>query len=89
MAMTPYKRPAVKENLYDLWTIVEQYKFLHNYYWERENSKYKIKTRKQLEDRVRYILKNKLKQRGEIETILWVLGVDSLDEFDLETKTTD
>lgn len=81
--VTPYKRPVVSENLYNLWQIVEEHKFLFNYYWERENSGLKIKTRKQLEDRIRYILKHKIKQRGEIETILWVLGVDSIDKLNL------
>lgn len=81
--VTPNKRPSVKTNLYDLWSVVEQYKYLYNYYWEREDSRYKIKTRKQVEDRIKYILKHKLKQRGEIETLLWVLGVDSLNELDL------
>ena len=86
--ITPYKRPKVKENLYDLWSVVEQFKYLHNYYWEREESGKKIMTRKQIEDRIRYILKHKVRQRGEIETLLWVIGVDSLDELNLEAKTT-
>lgn len=82
MMVTPYKRPAVKENLYDLWSVVDQYKYLYNYYWERENSQYKIKTRKQIEDRIKYVLKHKLKQCGEVEALCWVLGVDSVDEID-------
>lgn len=84
--MMALERPPVKDNLYDLWSVMGQYKYLFNYYWEREDSRRKIKTRKQLEDRVKYILKHKIKQRGEIETILWVLGVDSLDELNFETK---
>ena len=76
------ERPPVKDNLYDLWSVMGQYKYLYNYYWERENSQYKIKTRKQIEDRIKYVLKHKLKQRGEIETLCWVLGVDSVDEID-------
>ena len=76
------ERPKIKENLYDLWSVMSQYKYLYNYYWERENAKYKIKTRSQIEDRIRYILKHKIKQRGEVETLCWVLGVDSIDELD-------
>lgn len=80
---TPYKKPPVKENLADLWSTVEQYRYLYNYYWERENSGLKIKTRKQIEARIKYVLKHKLKQCGEVEALLWVLGVDSIDQLDL------
>lgn len=80
------ERPPVKDNLYDLWSVMNQYKYLYNYYWERENSGLKIKTRKQIEDRIRYIIKHKVKQQGEIETLLWVIGVNSIDEINLEAK---
>ena len=77
------EKPPVKDNMYDLWSVMRQYKYLFNYYWERENSGLKIKTRKQIEDRIKYVLKHKLKQCGEVEALLWVLGVDSIDQLNL------
>ena len=60
----------IKENLYDLYSVYSQYKDLHKYYMDRKH----LKSEDDIRDRIKYITKNKLKQRDEITTLLWVLG---------------
>lgn len=66
----------IKENLYDLYSVYSQYKDLHKYYMERK----RLKGEEEIRDRIQYITKNKLKQRDEITTLLWVLGEKDEDE---------
>lgn len=82
------ERPRVKDNLNDLYSVFGQYKYLYEYYWEHEGERIKnnMKSKKEIESRVKFILKHKIKQCGEVEALCWVLGVDSVDEIDLEAK---
>lgn len=63
----------IKDNLYDLYASYHQHKLLFEF-WKQNNS---IKTKEEVEQRLEYIKKNKIKQRNELETLLWVLGEDN------------
>lgn len=60
----------IKDNLYDLYASVNHHKLLFNFYSEHKN----LKSEKEIKERINYILKNKITQRDEISTLLWVLG---------------
>lgn len=62
----------IKNNLYDLYSVYNQYKLLYSFY----NQNKSMKTREQISERIEYIKKNKIKQRNELETLLWVIGVE-------------
>ena len=62
----------IKDNMYDLYSVYNQYKMLFNFYQSFKN----MKTTEQIQERIDYILKNQIKQRNELETLLWVLGKD-------------
>ncbi len=56
-----------------LWTMVNQYKLLFNYYIEHKNSK--IRDIKEIKDRIEYLKNNpEIKQMSEIATLRWVLN---------------
>jgi len=62
----------IRDNLYDLYDSYNQHKLLFEF-WKQNHT---IKTKKEMKDRIDYIIKNKIKQRNEIETLLWVIGED-------------
>ena len=64
---------VIKDNLYDLYDSYNQHKLLFEF-WKQNRS---IKTKEEIKDRINYIIKNKIKQRNEIETLLWVIGEDN------------
>lgn len=64
---------VIKDNLYDLYDLYNQHKLLFKF-WKQNRS---IKTKEEIKDRINYIIKNKIKQRNEIETLLWVIGEDN------------
>jgi len=66
------RNTEIKDNLYDLYSVYQQYKALFNYYQQNKS----MKTRDEISNRVEYIKKNKIKQKSELETLLWVLGLD-------------
>lgn len=66
------KYDEIKNNLYDLYSVYNQYKLLYSFY----NQNKSMKTREQISERIEYIKKNKIKQRNELETLLWVIGVE-------------
>lgn len=67
----------IKENLFDLYTLVHQHKALYEYYQEHKT----IKSETEIKERIDYILKNKIKQKDEISTLLWVIGKDKKEEI--------
>lgn len=66
------RNTEIKDNLYDLYSVYQQYKALFNYYQQNKS----MKTRDEISERIEYIKKNKIKQKSELETLLWVLGLD-------------
>lgn len=54
------------------------YKFLEEY---RKEHKYAV-SEEEMRSRIRYILKNKIKQRDEISTLCWILGEEDVREKD-------
>jgi len=54
------------------------YKFLEEY---RKEHKYAV-SEEEMRKRIRYILKNKIKQRDEISTLCWILGEEDVREKD-------
>lgn len=70
------RNTEIKDNLYDLYSVYQQYKALFNYYQQNKS----MKTREEISERIEYIKKNKIKQKNELETLLWVLNIDG-DEY--------
>ena len=60
----------IKDNLYDLYGSYNQHKLLFKFWKDHKD----IKGKDEILERVEYIKKNKLKQRNELETLLWVLN---------------
>ncbi|MBS7020383.1 MAG: hypothetical protein KH135_00720 [Firmicutes bacterium] len=61
----------IKDNLYDLYASYSQHRALFEYYQQNKS----MRTRKEIEERIKYIKKNKINQRNELETLYWVLGI--------------
>lgn len=66
------RNTEIKDNLYDLYSVYQQYKALFNYYQQNKS----MKTREEISERIEYIKKNKIKQKNELETLFWVLNID-------------
>lgn len=66
------RNTEIKDNLYDLYSVYQQYKALFNYYKQNKS----MKTREEISERIEYIKKNKIKQKNELETLFWVLNID-------------
>ncbi len=60
----------IKNNLYDLYSSYAQHKALFEF-WQQNKT---IKTREEIKQRIEYVIKNKITQKNELETLLWVLG---------------
>ena len=61
---------SIKENLYDLYASYRHHKQLFEFYEEHKN----MRGKQEIKDRIDYIKKNKVKQRNEVETLLWIIG---------------
>ena len=61
-------------NIYCLYELYKDYKFLYEF-WKKFQNK-RVVSDDELRERMEYILKNKVKQRDEISTICWILGVE-------------
>ena len=68
----------IKDNMYDLYASYNQHKLLFKYYQDHKN----LKSEEEIKERIEYITKNKINQRDEISTLLWVLGetVDGIND---------
>ena len=64
-------KDSIKDNMYALYEVYNQYKLLYNFY-----QKYKsIKNEEDIRERIEYLKKNPAcKQRTEIEALLWLLN---------------
>lgn len=63
-------KEEIKENLYDLYAAYRHHKQLFEFYLNHKN----IKSEEDIKNRIEYIKKNKVKQRNELETLLWIIG---------------
>jgi len=64
-------------NLYCLYELYRNYKLLYEFHQKFRN----IKNEDDIRNRIEYIKKNKVKQRNELETLLWVINeMDIIDE---------
>lgn len=60
----------IKDNLFDLYASYRHHKELFEYYQSHKN----LKSEAEIRARIDYIIENKIKQKDEISTLLWVLG---------------
>lgn len=60
----------IKDNLSDLYALYRQHTRLFDFWKTHKN----IKSEEEILNRIEYISKNKIKQKNEIETLIWVLG---------------
>ena len=61
----------IKDNLYDLYSSYHQHKQLFEFYQKFKN----IKNEEDVRERIEYLKKNpKVKQRTELETLLWIIN---------------
>ena len=66
----------IKDNLYDLYASYRHHKQLFDY-WQNHKT---LKSEDEIRKRIDYIIKNKIAQRDEISTLLWVLGEKNENE---------
>ena len=66
----------IKDNLYDLYASYRHHKQLFDY-WQNHKT---LKSEDEIRERIDYIIKNKIAQRDEITTLLWVLGEKNENE---------
>lgn len=71
----------IKDNLYDLYSSYNHHKRLFQFYQNHKN----IKGEDEIRERIDYIVKNKIKQKSEIETLLWIIG-EKIEGIDYKTK---
>ena len=71
----------IRDNLYDLYASYRHHKQLFEY-WQNHKT---LKSEDEIRERIDYIIKNKVAQRDEISTLLWVLG-EKENEIDSKTK---
>ena len=64
-------KDSIKDNMYALYDVYNQYKLLYNFY-----QKYKsIKNEEDIRERIEYLRKNtKCSMRDEVSNLLWVIG---------------
>lgn len=60
----------IKDNLYDLYGSYNQHKLLFEFWKKYKN----IKNEENIRERLEYLKKNNIKQRTEVETLLWILN---------------
>lgn len=66
----------IKDNLFDLYASYHQHKQLFEFWKKYKNMKNEVDIR----ERIEYLKKNRVKQRNELDTLLWIIGeVDRSD----------
>lgn len=70
---------GIKYGLYDLYSVYNNYKKLHEAYFGNVG---KLKRREQILARAKYVLKHGLKQKDELETLIWVLDMEDVSELE-------
>lgn len=68
----------IKDNLFDLFASYKQHKLLFEFWKQYKNIKSEVDIRERLE----YLKKNNIKQRSEVETLLWILNEIDSEETD-------
>ena len=66
---------GIKDNLFDLYDSYHQHKALFEFWKKYQN----IKNEDEIRERIEYIRKHKIRQRSELETLLWILN-EVMDE---------
>lgn len=66
----------IKDNLFDLYASYRQHKALFNFYQQNKQ----MRTREEINERIEYIRKNKVKQRSELETLMWVVNEHGMND---------
>ncbi len=64
------REKEIKNNLYPLYDAYSQYKMLFAF-WQSFQG---MKSVDDIKKRIEYLTKHKVKQRNELETLLWVIG---------------
>lgn len=70
------KKLTIEPSLGSVYWIIKSYKELVNFYEQYKN----IRSEEEIRDRIKYVLKHKLKQKNEIDTLKWVLGENWLED---------
>ena len=84
MAFDKFDREKIVEYMYPMYDCYNQYKLLHKFYMDHKN----VKGEEEMRSRIKYILKHKIKQRSEIETILWILG-EKISDYEESNEQID
>ena len=65
-----------------LYRIYKDYSYMYKTLKSfRQEYKYAV-SKEEMRDRIKYILKNKVRQRDEISTLCWILGEEDVREKD-------
>lgn len=64
------RNDEIKNSLYPLYDVYHQYKLLFEF-WKSFQG---MKSVNEIKERITYLTKHKVKQRNELETLLWVIG---------------
>lgn len=70
------KKLTIEPSVSTLYWIIKSYKELNNFYEQYKN----IRSEEEIRERIKYVLKNKLKQKNEVDTLKWVLGENWLED---------
>lgn len=70
------KKLTIEPSLGSVYWVIKSYKELVNFYEQYKN----IRSEEEIRDRIKYVLKHKLKQKNEIDTLKWVLGENWLED---------
>ena len=73
----------IKNNLFDLYASYKHHKQLFEF-WQKYQH---MKNEEDIRERLEYIRKNKIKQRSEIETLMWILNEVNNEESNDKTIT--
>ena len=64
------KDNRINLTLHCLYDLYKQHKLLFEFYMNHKD----LKGEEEIRERIKYILKNKVKQKDEVSTLMWVLG---------------
>lgn len=74
---------ANRRDIYNLYSLYASYKFYYDFYWNNENPTSKCKTKKEVEDKINYILKNKLEVGTAFDYLCWFANLSPYDVKDM------
>lgn len=75
------KHTPKKSDLYYLYDVYASYKFYYDYYWNHDN--FEGKTRKDVHDKIEYILKNGLEVGTALDMLCWYANLNPYDVQDM------